>query len=291
MSKDLAMNFLVSNNIYQELDKELQITLHQIDGLTIPFSRKWSRIGINLSGGADSACLLMILCNIITKNNYDCEIHAITHIRHWNTRPWQGSIANNVYNKFVKDYPTIKFYRHNNFISPEIERKVLGPITKDKDGKFRSGDEISVRSFNRYITVREKFDALFKGTNANPSDMSLRAGSIKEREKPAEQGILEDLILHVDNIYICHPFRFVQKNWIVAQYHRQNKLDLYNLTRSCEGELKHYKIKKLISNVNNYDPSVHTIDNIPLCGDCWWCKERKWAEERVEHTLKELKLQ
>jgi hypothetical protein len=272
------MNFEISNKIYNDLDNSNNIILHYIDGLAIPFSPNWKRIGINLSGGADSACLLMILCNIITKNNYNCDIHVISHIRCWNTRPWQAPIARDVYDKFVKDYPTIKFYRHTNFIPPEIEWGVLGPITHDKDGRPRSGDQIAVGSFNQYMIANEKLNAVFNGTSANPSGTSWNGG-MKDREKPAEQGVLKDLVMFKDKVCVCHPFRFVEKNWIVAQYHRQNKLDLYSITRSCEGDIDHPKIKE--SDINN-------VNAIPECGDCWWCKERQWAEEQLESTLREL---
>lgn len=278
------MNFSISNNIYKDLDNELEITLHDINGLAIPFSHTWRKIGINLSGGADSACLLMLLCKIITEQNYNCEVHVISHIRCWNTRPWQGPIAKAVYDKFVADYPSITFYRHTNYIPPEIEWGVLGPITHDKDGRPRSGDQIAVASFNQYMISVEKLNAVFNGTSANPSGTDW-SGGMKDREKPAEQGVLKDLVMVKEKVCVCHPFRFVEKNWVVAQYHRQNKLDLYNLTRSCEGDIDHYQIKE---SVGSYDPTVHTVDSIPECGDCWWCKERQWAESQLDNTLREL---
>lgn len=277
------INFEISNRIYNELNND-DIKLHYFDQLAIPFSYKWKRIGINLSGGADSACLLMLLCKIITEQNYDCEVHVISHIRCWNTRPWQGPIAKTVYDKFVADYPRIKFYRHTNYIPPELEWGALGPITHDKDGRPRSGDQIAVGSFNQYMIAVENLDAVFNATSANPSGSNW-TGGMKDREKTADRGSLKDLIIVKDHVCICHPFRFVEKNWIVAQYHRQNKLDLYSLTRSCEGDIDHHLIKE---SVDTYNPIVHTVKTIPQCGDCWWCKERQWAESQLENTLREL---
>ena len=37
---------------------------HNIDGVEIPFDRSWKNIGIALSGGADSALLAYILCEL-----------------------------------------------------------------------------------------------------------------------------------------------------------------------------------------------------------------------------------
>lgn len=80
------MNFIESNEIYKKLT-DTEIQLYNFNGLDIPFNPKWKRIGVNLSGGADSSCLLALLGNIISKNNINCEVHIITHIRCWNTRP------------------------------------------------------------------------------------------------------------------------------------------------------------------------------------------------------------
>ena len=45
---------------------------HLVDGVYIPFNPNWKQVAINLSGGADSACLTFLLADIIQKNNYKC---------------------------------------------------------------------------------------------------------------------------------------------------------------------------------------------------------------------------
>ena len=275
------MNFEVSNKIYEQLDPTLGINLYQFNGLDIPFNPEWTRIGINLSGGADSSCLLTLLCKIILDNKLKCQIHVISHVRCYNTRPWQGPIALDVYEKFVKDYyPSISFVRHTNFIPPELEWGVIGPITKDDDGRPRSGDQICVGSFNNYIIFKEKLDVVYNATSANPPDTGW-VGGMKNREKPAEEGILKDLVINKNGHIICHPFRFADKSYILSQYHTFNKLDLYNMTRSCEGDINDSKIKEVVGTLETYDPAMHTIDVIPKCGHCWWCLERDWAEAKV----------
>jgi hypothetical protein len=273
-------DFTELNSIYSQLPADCGIQLFRINGLDIPFNLQWKKIGINLSGGADSALLLTLLCNIIVDNKIDCEVHAISHVRCWDSRPWQGPIALDVYNKFVADYPTIKFTRHTNYIPPELEWGVLGPITTDANGRQRSGDQIAVGSFNKYIMFKEKFDSVFNATSANPAGSNW-VGGMKDREKPASEGTLEDLVMIKKQHSMCHPFRFVDKSWIVRQYHKQGKLDLYNITRSCEGDLSNKDIKAVVPDLESYNPAVHTIDKLPKCGECWWCKERKWAEANV----------
>jgi hypothetical protein len=89
--------------------------------------------------------------------------------------------------------------------------------------------------------------------------------------------VLKDLFLQKDQYTICHPFRFVDKRWIIAQYYLTNKIDFYQMTRSCEGDITHNNLK----HYNNHK-------NMNLCGDCWWCKERAWAEDHLHETLKDL---
>ena len=57
------------NEIEQSIATKHEIQLFRFNGLDIPFSKHWKKVGINLSGGADSACLTYLLCKIITENN------------------------------------------------------------------------------------------------------------------------------------------------------------------------------------------------------------------------------
>ena len=59
------MDFTQSNKLYETRDPNWGINLYRYDGVDIPFNPAWTNIGINLSGGADSSCLLMLLCKII----------------------------------------------------------------------------------------------------------------------------------------------------------------------------------------------------------------------------------
>ena len=52
-----------------------------------------------------------------------------------------------------------------------------------------------------------------------------------------------------------------------------NIIDLFNLTRSCEGDSASDPI---IFNNLDYKNYKHGI-NVPTCGHCFWCQERNWA--------------
>ena len=81
----------------------------------------------------------------------------------------------------------------------------------------------------------------------------------------------------------------IDKSYILAQYHLFDKLDLYNMTRSCEGDINDPKIKEIVPTLQAYDSVDHTVDTLPKCGHCWWCKERDWAESVVDQVVEELR--
>jgi len=68
---------------------------------------------------------------------------------------------------------------------------------------------------------------------------------------------------------VCHPFVYTAKDWIVKQYYKENIVDLFNITRSCEGEFEGL-------DYTTYTPG----QTVPTCGDCFWCKEREWGIEQ-----------
>jgi hypothetical protein len=272
------MDFHESNDLYANSP----VKLFSVSGLDIPFSDSWRKIGINLSGGADSACLLMLLCDHAVENKIPLVIHVITHIRCWNTRPWQETISKQVYDKFVTMFPSIQFVRHVNFIPPELEWGVIGPITTDKHGRPRSGDQIAVSSYNEYITHKERLDSVFNATSANPQDQNWEGG-MQDRNKLPSDGNIHDLIFSKNNSYVCHPFKFVDKSWIIAQFYKARYISLYNATRSCEGDITNSTIAS--AGIKPFEFSSKTV---PKCGVCWWCNERSWAEAKLQETLKDI---
>ena len=67
-------------------------------------------------------------------------------------------------------------------------------------------------------------------------------------------------------VTVCHPFSNVRKDWIIKQYTDNYIGELLETTRSCEGEFNNI-------NYTNYKPYQH----VPVCGNCFWCKEREWG--------------
>ena len=214
----------------------------------------WKRIGISLSGGADSALLAYLICKNVSSTT---EIHINTQIRLWKTRPWAEHVADNVVAWF-KDNFDHKFYVHKNLVPPELEEPTEYLI-KDEYGKMKPGNRIILRSHNEYIAHKHNLDALYAGVNMNP-DVDF-PGKVAERD----HGHIAPHFVH-NGVDICHPFVYTKKNWIIKQYYDNGIKELLNITRSCEGEFDNL-------DYTTYKPGMF----VPQCGECFWCKERQWG--------------
>jgi len=233
--------------------------------MKIPFSTDWRNVAISLSGGADSALLAYLICSSVTQEQF--TLHCISHTRMWKTRPWQGWDSQTVYRWLVKKFPHIHFKRHTNFIAPELEYGNIGPSLTDEYGKQVSGDNIEIRAFAEYVCFNEMVDAYFNGVTRNPKGIDL--GGMPSRDidpTPDNHHLLE--MKHMGKM-VYHPFRFIDKSKVLRKYRELDLMDLFELTRSCEGEFKNV-------NYESYTPGQW----VPVCGECFWCKEREWAIEQ-----------
>jgi hypothetical protein len=224
--------------------------------MNIYLNPEWKRIGISLSGGADSALLAYLICK-----ETDADIHFTHQVRMWRTRPWQNHVFHNVADWF-SDHFDNAFYIHENLIPPEMEEPNTTYIT-DEYGKQKPGNRIILRSHNEYIAHTENLDALYGAVNQNP-DVHFD-GALEERN----EGVLDPYFVH-NNVHIIHPFVHTRKDWIIQQYYDLGITDLLELTRSCEGEFENITYE-------TYTPGQY----VPTCGECFWCKEREWALAKV----------
>lgn len=229
----------------------------------IHFDPNWKNIGISVSGGADSALLAYLVCSEITQ---DTTVHVLSHVRMWKTRPWQRYDSIRVFTWLVNRFPNIKFLRHENFIPPELEYSDKGANIIDFDGRARSGDQIIVRTHAEWIAATENLDAWYAAKSKNPSDPTITKG-MPDRNVTVEDP--NELVKQHNGVTVCHPFLYTEKDVIIAQYVKHDILDLLNITRSCEGDFNGL-------DYTNYEPG----QEVPECGECFWCQERNWAKEK-----------
>jgi 7-cyano-7-deazaguanine synthase in queuosine biosynthesis len=231
--------------------------------IEIPFESAWKRIAVSVSGGADSALLAYLLCQKVI----DQEVHVINHIRCWKTKPWQEYDSKRIYNWLVDRFPDITFYRHVNFISPDLEYGNRGPIITDEYGKHVSGDNAEQRSFAEYICHKHNIDCYYNGVTRNPRNENFGGMPERDLEKTQDNQHLE-FMQHMGR-FAAHPFRFISKDEIIDEYKKQNVVELFNITRSCEGTFDWLDYR-------NYKDG----DLVPTCGECFWCRERDWAVDQ-----------
>jgi hypothetical protein len=240
-------------------------TFHDIDGVSIPFNPEWKNVAISLSGGADSALLAYLICDLA--KDQDITVHIVNHVRMWKTRPWQQHDADTVYNWLFQRFYHTTFKRHTNFIAPDIEYGNIGPNLTDEYGKKVSGDNIQIRSYSEFICNKHNIDAYYNAVTRNPRQAMFNG--MHERDvEPTEDNRHLEYMIHMGRV-ASHPFRFVDKAWVLKQYNRLEIIDLFKTTRSCEGEFSDIDYK-------TYKPGQY----VPTCGECFWCKEREWAIEQ-----------
>ena len=238
---------------------------HDIDGVKIPFNNNWTDVAISVSGGADSALLAYLVCSLAKEHN--TTVHIINHVRMWKTRPWQQHDADQVYRwLFQRFYHTI-FKQHVNFIAPDIEYGNIGPNLTDEYGKKVSGDNIQQRAYAEFICHKYDISAYYNAVTRNPRQAMFN-GMLERDLEPTDQNKHLEYMIHMGRV-ASHPFRFVDKSWVIKQYKRLDIEDLLNVTRSCEGEFNDI-------DYTTYKPGQH----VPTCGECFWCKEREWAIEQ-----------
>lgn len=275
-SKDYEKMIEDRDNFYSTIKDNLYnkgLKTHNINGLQIPFNPEWSRVAINLSGGADSALLAYILATIIETNKYDSVIDIINYKRCWTSKPWQEDIANNVYNWLRTRFPKIIGNIESTYIPPELEHGTIGNIIGD-----RSADQIIVASFNSYIAFKNQYHACFNATTKNPSAEHITNGMENRDHVPYDLKkicFIKNSSVH----WSIEPFRLVEKDWIIEQYKNFSINDLLTTTRSCEGDTDDFKILGVDTGHLWY--SYVNDKEISECGKCFWCLERNWAKQKA----------
>jgi 7-cyano-7-deazaguanine synthase in queuosine biosynthesis len=235
--------------------------------VNVPFDKSWKNVAVSLSGGADSALLAYMVCELVKDQGHDVTVHIINHVRMWKTRPWQQHDADQVYNWLTKRFGEITFKRHNNFIAPDIEYGNIGPNLTDEYGKKVSGDNIQQRAYAEFVCEKHDVDAYYNAVTRNPRLAQFNGMRERDIERDNNNTHLEYMI-HMGRV-ASHPFRFVDKSWVLCQYNSLNLMELFDITRSCEGEFAEINYK-------TYKYGQY----VPTCGECFWCKERAWAIEQ-----------
>lgn len=264
--------------LYDQFSKQHLLDLEYtiINDVPIPFSKEWQRIAVNISGGADSACLALVLCTLIQDRWSDCKVDVISYDRCWSNRPWQQFLSKKIYDQLKTMFPSVIGERYACFVPPELEYAAIGNIIGDQNGS-----QIIMKSFNSQIAFYHDIDAVFQGVTKNPEGLE-HPHKMEFRDKPIEEGSVSDMMWYdsLSESFVFRPLIFTEKDWVVQTFVDHDELGLFNMTRSCEGDI----IKKpdLYKNIKfKKGWKFKAEEPIPECGTCFWCAERKWAVDKV----------
>tara|TARA_B100000287_G_scaffold335417_1_gene320904 strand:- start:5188 stop:5889 length:702 start_codon:yes stop_codon:yes gene_type:complete len=209
--------------------------------------QKYKKIMLRASGGADSSILLYMIIDFLIKNKReDTKVYTITVIDPRNARgPSQSvqKIVNWILNKTkFKNFEMTYFNYDFNW-----------------DGKY----QLDIQ--NDLIT-KHNIDLMFSGNSANPlidvKDLLLDAMPERNKDAPRWKAPTLDTTNNECKCDYYQPFHRVDKRFMLSMFKYYDVMELFNITRSCS---KYY----------SYDSK--DLENKETCGECWHCRERKWA--------------
>ena len=190
--------------------------LHTSQGeVVIEIPEHYSKIGIKISGGADSALLAYILA-LYKKYERNIDLIPITVINA--IKPHQHIFAQRVV-KFIEDKLDVKFEPHQ--IKPEL----VDPSAY--------GEEQS--KFIRKLRSNSIIETHFTGITENP-DVDLQTDYSGDDTRDKSLGLKPTV-----DLYSFHPFANINKKAVAELYDSYGLMDtLFPLTRSCENSRIHF---------------------------------------------------
>ena len=260
---------------YENFHNKRYPEIHDVNGLPIHFSSTFKRVGLSLSGGADSSLLFYILCKLIEETNSECKILPTTMVRFFDTKPWLEKPAKDVYAWIKERFPNIILEHDWGFIPPDLEvvkiKKLgLAHLNKNFPADLMFTDVLCTITYHNYLMKTKNLEYMYSGTTMNPPEDFDNAPQFRD------QSVLDaDGIANVVNATSINPFSLVTKDWIMAQYENYELQDLLTLTRSCEADTR--VLGEMWLTVDDVQP--------PQCGQCFFCKERKWGIANMEKYL------
>ncbi|CAB5221591.1 hypothetical protein UFOVP247_207 [uncultured Caudovirales phage] len=202
-----------------------------------------TRVGIKISGGADSA-ILSYLLGLYKRDVRDIKLIPITVIS--SIKPWQDVYAKAVI-RFIEENLGIQFEPH---------------VIPEEHADPSDYEELQRRTTRR-LYKEGLIDCHFNGVNLNPDidlDPAGRFNRNKDRDPEVERKS-EVYGKHGDNFT---PFANINKKGIAELYQRYDLMDsLFPITKSCENRASRYL-------------DIHCEIG------CWWCLERMWGFGRVD---------
>ena len=231
---------------------------------------KINKIGVKLSGGADSSIIYYALCQYY-KNRPDVEIYPITVSFSW--APHYNYFARRVARKVTELTGKLYTTRITAFVSHRNTslRKYLELVVDEQEKQVeRTIKEHGIQIVYSGITANPDLSSLLSFIQQNkkkfnPSRMEELLESVKQRDKERDDHSNRLSLQTINGVIRNAPFINKDKKASYDAYKQYKVLNsLYPHTMSCE----HLSI--------NRPP-----DNQQHCGHCFFCLERLYAFGRL----------
>lgn len=229
--------------------KPIEVETFHGGTISVFFPQGSRKIGLRMSGGADSSIVGYMTCLFVMENNLQNEvtIHPITVDQVG--KAYQIATASRVIEFYKSVFPEIKFGEHFTDVS-QIE-------TRDYS--------ISQTNLTRGLLNTGKIDFYLTGLTANPPDYFIEQMKNSYIVVPPNRDQNETRSCYVDGSRVNLPLVNSNKRAVYELYNHFGLMDtLFPITRSCE----------------SYDMEL-TENLTKHCGRCYHCNERKWGFYRL----------
>lgn len=243
----IVFSDIINKNFNIEIDFEETYTSDDGNSTVIPVNKNWKTLGIQVSGGLDSALLLYLTALTFKKHNLEINIQPITIdlIVKIDSRPNVINIINKV--RELTDYK---------FINESLFFKLPEDISR-----IRRANISFFKKVLDELHFSKVIDFEFNGNTKNPPE-NVRKNFINDDYYRHHNRDNRTTIYN--GTTSASPHALMNKKDIVNLYRHFNILDqLAPLTVSCNENIETIIDQKL---------------SVP-CKKCWWCNERAWGFE------------
>jgi hypothetical protein len=234
-------------NKYEEInaDIEIEFTADSGSSTVIPLGKDWHTVGVQLSGGLDSALLLFLTAKAIEQSNLNIRIQPISVFIPTKVKNIAATDA--IIDK-VRELTGVNFINDGLIFDMPIEE------TSTIDGKK---DQFFVNMI-RDLFHNGKINFEFNGNTKNPPT-EARVGWKNDEFRQKNRDNASSIYT---TSHSASPHYNMDKGDIINLYIKYDLLDaIAPLTCSCDENIS----------------VVHRNKTTVPCGTCWWCEERKYG--------------
>jgi len=215
----------------------------------IPLNPNWKAVGVQLSGGLDSALLLYLTTKTIKENNLDVKIlpfsiEVPSKAKNLSSARKIISVVSDLLDAEDIILPGKELFMPEEKSTHKRNKKNMY-FNREVKNLLRSGEvdfEFNGNTKNPPSKVRKKF-------------INNKVGRMRDRD--ARTSIY-------NGTYSASPHAMIDKQGIISLYIKHDLIDiLATHTLSCDAN---------ISDIIKFQMDIP-------CGKCWWCNERKWGFE------------